>query len=122
MWDPSVSWSDVKVSARDGVVTLTGTVPHYIEKLAAEHAAQRVGGVKGVADELEVKGVFDKTDEEIAREAINALKWNYSVPDNVKVAVTKGWLTLEGEADWDMVSDVKLLDVSGTNNGVGSPF
>lgn len=124
MWDPSVSSSEVKVSAKDGVVTLRGTVPHFTEKLAAEHAAQRVGGVKGVADELEVKGMFEKTDEEIARVALNALKWNYSVPDNVKVSVSKGWLTLEGEAEWDYERNAaknavsELLDVRGVTNNI----
>ena len=124
MWDPSVSSSAVKVEAKDGIVTLTGTVPHYIEKVAAEHAAQRVGGVKGVADELEVKGLFEKTDEEIARVALNALKWNYSVPENVKVAVTKGWLTLEGEAEWDYERNSakdavsELLGIRGVTNNI----
>lgn len=124
LWDPSVSSSQVKVVAKDGVVTLTGTVPHYAEKQAAEHAAQRVGGVKGVADELEVKGFFDKTDEEIARVALNALKWNYSVPDDVKVSVSKGWLTLEGEAEWDYERNAAknavcdLLDVRGVTNNI----
>ena len=59
MWDPSVNSSKVKVTANDGIITLRGSVPHFIEKMSAEHAAQRVGGVKAVADELEVKGNFD---------------------------------------------------------------
>jgi osmotically-inducible protein OsmY len=100
-WDPSVNSTDVKVSTQDGIVTLRGTVPHFIEKLAAEQAAARVGGVKAVADELDVKTIFDKSDEEIAQAALTALKWNYSVPDDVKVTVEKGWITLNGQADWD---------------------
>lgn len=122
MWDPSVTSSNVKVSAHDGIVTLRGTVPHFIEKVAAEQAAERVGGVKAVADELEVKGVFDKTDEEIARAALNALQWNYSVPNDIKVAVDKGWVTLNGEAEWDFQRNAaknsvsELLGVCGVTN------
>lgn len=101
LWDPSVTSDDVEVSAKDGIVTLRGTVPHFIEKMAAEHASERVGGVKAVADELEVKSLFDKSDEEIASAALSALKWNYSVPENVKISVEKGWVTIDGEADWD---------------------
>lgn len=124
MWDPSVTSSNVKIFADDGVVTLRGTVPHYIEKMAAVHAAQRIGGVKAVADELEVKGEYDKSDEEIARAALNALKWNYAAPPNVKISVEKGWVTLEGESEWnfqrnsatDAVSE--LLGVSGVTNNI----
>lgn len=124
MWDPSVSSSEIKVSAKDGIVTLTGTVPHYFEKRSAEHAAQRVGGVRAVADELEIKGLLEKSDEEIAKAALNALKWNYSVPDNVKVAVSKGWVTLEGQAEWDYERDAaknavsELLGVRGVTNNI----
>ena len=124
MWDPSVTSSDVKVSAKDGIVTLRGTVPHYIEKMAAEHAAERVGGVKAVADELEVKTFFDKSDEEIATAAVSALKWNYSVPDNVQVAVEKGWITLTGEAEWDYQRNAakdsvsQLMGVCGVTNSM----
>ena len=124
MWDPRLDSSKIKVSAKDGVVTLSGTVPHYMEKRSAEHAAQRVGGVKAVADELEVKGIFDKSDEEIAQAAVSAMKWNYSVPGDVKIAVDKGWVNLTGEVDWDFqrkaakdtVSD--LLGVCGVSNNI----
>ena len=124
MWDPKVTSSQVKVSADDGIVTLSGTVPHYIEKLAAEQAAQRVGGVKAVADELEVKGLFDKTDEDIARAASNALKWNYLVPDGIKIAVEKGWITLSGKTEWDYQRNAaknsvsELLGVRGITNSI----
>ena len=124
MWDPSVTSSQIQVTANDGIVTLRGSVPHYIEKLSAEHAAQRVGGVKAVADELEVKGLFDKSDEEIARAALNALKWNYSVPNDIRISVNKGWITLDGEAEWDYQRNSardavsKLLGVSGVTNSI----
>lgn len=124
MWDPSLNSSEVKVSAADGIVTLSGSVPHYIEKITAEHAAQRVGGVKAVADELKVVGVFDKSDEDIARAALNAFKWNYSVPEGIKVSVSNGWLTIDGEVEWDYQrhaaknSVSELLGVSGVTNNI----
>ncbi len=101
-WDPSVADSQITVTASDGIVTLRGSVPHYFEKRTAEEAAQRVGGVRAVADEIEVH-IFDtnkKTDEEIAEAALNALKWNYQVPNDIKVSVDRGWITLRGETDW----------------------
>lgn len=100
-WDPSLTSTDISVTSSDGIVTLRGSVPHYIEKLMAEHAAQRVGGVRAVADELEVKGIYERPDVEIARNAMSALEWNYSVPKTVKVAVDKGWINLSGTVEWD---------------------
>jgi osmotically-inducible protein OsmY len=124
MWDPSVDSSHVKVSAHDGIVTLRGTVPHFTEKGSAEKAAERVRGVKAVADELEVKGTFDKSDQEIARAALNALQWSYSVPSDIKVSVDKGWMTLRGEVDWDYQRKAAkdavsgLLGVNGVTNSI----
>lgn len=124
LWDPSVNSSEVKVSANDGIVTLRGTVPHYTEKLSAEKAAERVGGVRAVADELEVKGYFDKSDEEIAKAALNAFKWNYTVPENLQVAVEKGWVTLIGETEWDFERNAaescvrELMGVCGLTNNI----
>lgn len=123
-WDPSVTSDHIKVSSNDGIVTLRGSVPHFSEKVAAEQAAERVGGVKAVADELIVKGVFDKSDEEIARAALNAMKWNYSVPDDIKISVDKGWITLVGEVEWDYQRNAakyavtELLGVNGVTNDI----
>lgn len=103
LWDPRVKADHINVAAQNGIVTLSGSVPHYFEKSSAEEAAQRVGGVRAVADEIEVKllGSFERTDQEIAEAALNALKWNYSTPEGVKVTVEKGWITLTGQADWE---------------------
>lgn len=124
LWDPSITSAGIVVSAQAGIVTLRGTVPHFVEKLAAAHAAERVGGVKAVVDELEVKAAFSTSDDEIAAAALSALKWNYSVPDNVKVSVEKGWVTLEGQADWDFERNAakdsvsQLLGVCGVTNNL----
>lgn len=102
-WDPSVSSSEISVTAKDGIITLRGSVPHYYEKTLAEDAAQRVGGVKAVADELEVNlmSLNNQSDEKIAESALVALESSYSAPKDIKVTVEKGWITLKGESDWD---------------------
>lgn len=102
-WDPSVTSSQVSVTADDGIVTLRGSVPHYYEKSLVEEAAQRVGGVRAVADEIEVNlmGSYNRSDLQITEAALSALEWSYSVPKNIKVSVEKGWITLKGETEWD---------------------
>lgn len=102
-WEPSVEAAEIGVTARDGVVTLTGGVPTYSEKVVAERVAKRVYGVKGVANDIEVRprGTGERTDTDIAQAVISALQWKTTVPDDrIKVAVSKGWVTLEGEVDW----------------------
>lgn len=102
-WEPSVSEGHIGVIVRDGIVTLTGHVPAYAEKYAAERAAKRVYGVKAVADELEVNlpGSSKRTDEEVAAACVSALRAHYAVPDDrIKVVVRSGWVTLEGEVEW----------------------
>jgi osmotically-inducible protein OsmY len=100
-WEPSVDATAVGVSVKEGVVTLTGNVSTYPEKWAAEEAAKRVHGVRAVVNEIKVKLPAERTDEDIARDAVAALRSNISVPDDrVKVIVSQGWVTLEGEVDW----------------------
>jgi osmotically-inducible protein OsmY len=102
-WEPSVNAAHIGVSVNNGVVTLSGHVPSYAEKYAAEKAAKRVHGVKALANELDVKlpGSSVRTDADIAASAVAALKSNLSVPaDKIKVTVSKGWLKLEGEVEW----------------------
>ena len=125
-WDPSVTSADINVTAKDGIITLRGTVPHFYEKTTAEDAAQRVGGVRAVADEMEVKLInrYQRDDGDIAEAAINALKWNYQVPQGIKVTVEKGWLTLKGKAEWDFERQAakdsvsSLLGVIGVDNEI----
>lgn len=102
-FEPSVEASQIGVMAKDGVVTLTGDVPRYADKMAAERVAKRVYGVKGVANDIEIRlpGTATRSDTEIATAALNVLKWDTSVPDGqVQVTVRDGHVTLDGTVDW----------------------
>jgi osmotically-inducible protein OsmY len=102
-WEPMVNEAGIGVIVEDGVVTLTGNVPKWPERDAAERAARRVFGVKAIANDLEVRLPFDseRTDADLAREVANAVDLNTYVPrDRVKVSVHQGWVTLSGEVEW----------------------
>ena len=104
LWDPLISETKVGVTVNEGVVTLTGHLDTYAEKVAAKRAAERVSGVKAIAIEIDVIPVeaHQRSDTEIALAVEHALSWNTSVPqDRVKVAVEKGWVTLTGDLDWN---------------------
>jgi len=124
-WEPSVDAAEIGVTVRDGVVTLTGAVKSYAEKMAAERVTKRVVGVKAIANDIEVRlrGTAERNDSDIARAAVDALKWKTLVPDDrIKVLVTKGWVTLEGDLDWQYQRDAAfeavhhLVGVKGVNN------
>jgi osmotically-inducible protein OsmY len=103
-WDARVQPNEIGVAVKDGIVTLSGWVDSYTKRWAAEEAALRVKGVKAVANDIEVRlpGSAERTDVDIAAAAIRALEWDAFVPaDKVKVTVSKGWVTLEGEVDWE---------------------
>jgi osmotically-inducible protein OsmY len=101
-WEPGVDERRIGVSVIDGVVTLTGQVSSYAERWKAERTVERVTGVRGIADELEVIPAGEHSDTDIARAAVDALKWDITVPsDRIKVKVDRGWVTLTGEANWD---------------------
>jgi osmotically-inducible protein OsmY len=103
-WDPKVEHSRIGVAAREGVVTLTGFVPNYAQKLAAEKAARRVFGVRGVAQEIEVRFADDPktSDAEIAGRILDIFKWDVTIPDQrLTVKVEHGWVTLSGQVDWN---------------------
>jgi len=102
-WEPSLRDDDIAVSVRDGVVTLAGFTDSYVDRWKAEQVASKVKGVKAIANDIEVKLPSSSTrpDPDIARAALDALRWNISVPhDRIKVKVEKGWVTLEGDVDW----------------------
>ena len=103
-WDPSVTQEHIGVAVQDGIVSLSGTIPSYMEKIAAEKAAQRVAGVKAVVEKIEVKLIdsYKRDDQDIAKAILSQFKWNVQVPDAlVKTSVEKGWVKLTGEVEWD---------------------
>lgn len=99
-WDPDVDASAIGVSAQDGVVTLTGFVDTYGEKLGAERIAKRVRGVRAVANDITVRVMVDRTDADIAADAVAALKLQTTVADKVQVAVHRGHVGLTGTVEW----------------------
>jgi len=102
-WEPSIDASQIGVAAKEAVVTLTGSVASYAEKMTAEQVTKRVYAVKAVANDIEVKipGSSQRTDADIAAAALSALKWDTTIPeDRIKVTVRNGWITLEGKVDW----------------------
>lgn len=101
-WDPEVEPTEVGVQVEDGIVTLTGTIDSYLTKLAAEHAAQRVDGVRAVANDLIVKWGGARTDTDVAKAAAEALEANIAVPrERIEITVKEGKVTLTGAVDWE---------------------
>ena len=127
-WDPAVTSADIGVIVNHGVVTLTGHLRSYAEKLAAERAALRVSGVKALAVETSVKlaAGFERTDADLAQAVGHALEWNVQVPRGaIQPMLEGGWVTLTGEVDWDYQRRAaeatvrNLLGVTGITNLVG---
>ncbi|SCL13274.1 BON domain-containing protein [Micromonospora inyonensis] len=103
LWEPRIPSTGVGVTVQEGVVTLTGQVGSYAERWAAERSAQRVRGVRAVADELEVRlGVdAERTDAEVALAVVRALEWDSFVPaERLDVTVADGWVMLRGQVEF----------------------
>lgn len=103
-FEPSIDANDIGVAVEDGIVTLSGHVSSYTEKTTVQRVVERIKGVKGIADEIEVRypGYASTSDDEIAKRAVAMLKWSTVVPaDKVHVRVEKGWVTLTGSLDWN---------------------
>ena len=103
-WDPTVKSTAIGVAVKDGVVTLTGHLETFADKHAAARAVRRVAGMKAIALELDVKLSPDhkRSDTDIAVGAEEALKWNTLVPpEEIRLTVDHGWVTLQGEVEWD---------------------
>ncbi len=110
-WEPSMHAAEIGVIVKDGVVTLTGTIDSYGKKIEAEKAAKNVAGVRAVVEQIEVKfpSSWSKTDNDIAAEVLNALKSNWSIPaDKVKVKIEDGWVTLDGQLNWNYEREAAL--------------
>lgn len=100
-WIPFVDAADIGVAVENGVVTLTGHVPSYSQKRAVEKAVKMIKGVRGVAQEIEVRYFADGIhDDEVAKRVLNTLNWSVSAPQGIKVVVAKGMVTLTGKVDW----------------------
>lgn len=102
-FEPSIDAADIGVAVENGVATLTGHVPTYAQKATIEEVVRRVAGVKGIAQEIEVRpfGANQTADDEIAKRALYMINWNTAVPKNaVQVKVQKGWVTLTGNVEW----------------------
>ncbi|MEA2502696.1 MAG: hypothetical protein QOD01_2807 [Actinomycetota bacterium] len=101
-YDPSIDARKIGVAVEDGIVTITGEVSTFAEKWNAERAVERVEGVRGIVNRMEVKIVGDYSDTDIAREAADALRWNLMVPPGKVIPkVENGYITLTGEVNYD---------------------
>ncbi len=114
VWEPAVDAAHIGVAAKDGIVTLTGHVTNYAEKLAAERAAKRVKGVRAIVEELEVKlsSAESRSDEDIAASALSLLRWHVGLPaDQIQLKVENGHVTLSGEVSWQYQRNMAEEDV-----------
>ncbi|HMC79630.1 MAG TPA: BON domain-containing protein [Acidimicrobiia bacterium] len=101
-YDPSIDARKIGVAVEDGIVTLTGEVPSFAEKWNAERAVERVEGVRGIVNKIEVKPIGEFGDADIAREAADALRWNLMVPPGKVIPkVENGYITLTGEVNYE---------------------
>lgn len=119
-FEPSIDASDIGVLAENGVITLNGHVPLYAQKLAAERAAWRVRGVKAVVQDIDVRyNGMAPNDEQIAKRAADLLRWDGTIPDQVHVTVSHGWVTLSGEVDWQFQRRNAELDLRSMTGVLG---
>lgn len=125
-WEPQLHAAEIGVTAKDGVVTLMGTVDAYYKKIEAENAAKNVDGVKAVVEEIEIKYSSNtKSDEDIANDVLKALTDNWNVPqEKIQIKVEKGWVTLEGQVIWNYQKEAAnksvghLTGVKGVTNRI----
>jgi osmotically-inducible protein OsmY len=110
-WDTRVDETDVGVQVEDGIVTITGQLPSYVARMAAQEAAFRVDGVTDVANDIQVvlPGSWIRTDTDLAQMIRRTLEWDIVVPsERIHCAVTDGWVTLDGEVDdWSQRVEVE---------------
>lgn len=114
-WNPAVDATDVAVAVKDGVVTLTGFVKSYSQKWEAEEAAKSIAGVAAVANDIEVRlpNADKRPDPEIARDAVAAIRAQLpSIADHIRVIVQNGWVTLEGDVEWQYQRNLAEMAVT----------
>lgn len=126
-WEPLLKAAEIGVTAKEGIVSLTGVVDSYAKKMEVEKAAKKVMGVKAIVENIKVKfpNIGSKTDAEIATEVLSALKANWSIPkDKISVKVEEGWVTLEGDLPWNFEKEAAkkavnyLTGVKGITNNI----
>jgi osmotically-inducible protein OsmY len=121
-FDPSIDAADIGVAVEAGVVTLSGHVPTFSQKSAAENAVWRVKGVKAIAENIEVRFHNDKkdADDQIAMRAVSVLNWDTAVPrDAIRVKVQDGWVSLDGEVKWQFQRQAAEADVRKLSGVIG---
>jgi osmotically-inducible protein OsmY len=101
-FDPSIDSEHVGVAVGDGIVTLTGYVSSYTEKLTIERTTRSIRGVRGIAEKIEIRYPADRktNDDKIAQRALQIIDWSAGIPEAVKVKVERGWVSLTGTVDW----------------------
>jgi len=120
-WEPFLKASEIGVSVKNGIVTLSGIVDSYTKKLAAENAAKKISGVKAIAEDIQigVSPAYKKTDTEIAEAVLNALRWHAAVQEEkIKIKVENGNVKLEGEVEWEYQRNnakVAIQNLTGVN-------
>lgn len=126
-WEPQLHAAEIGVIAKNGIITLTGTVDNYYKKMEAENATKKVNGVKAIVEKIEIKPVNSKSinDNNIAEKILNVFKSDFSIPDEkIKLKVEKGWVTLEGNVNWNYQKEaaknavVDLIGVRGVTNNI----
>ena len=126
-WEPLLHAAQIGVIAKNGIVTLTGTVDSYAKKMEAETATKKVAGVKAIVEKIEIDyGHFGKiTDDKIAEDILKEFNSNLTVPSNsIKVTVENGWVTLEGNVNWNYQREAtknsvtNLMGVRGISNNI----
>lgn len=126
-WEPSLDATHIGVAVNDGVVTLTGQVRSFPDRWMAERVVKQISGVKGLANDIEVRlaGDFRRNDSDLAAAAVKALEWDVQVPhQQIKLRVSDGWITLEGQVEWQFQREAAersmrhLLGVRGVNNEI----
>lgn len=122
IYEPGVHEAEIGVSVKDGIVSLSGEINRYSEKLKAEKAVKKVGGVKAIVNQIKVNigTSYRRTDQDIADAALNALKWNSWIPeDKIRVKVETGFLTLEGIVNWEYIRNAAEKAVQNLNGVTG---
>ncbi len=126
-WEPLLNKEEIGVSVDDGIVTLTGFTDSYAKKVKAEETTKNILGVKAIVEKMEVKFGMNNaiSDTQIAHEVVNAFQWNWEIPnDAIKVKVENGWVTLEGNLEWNYQRETankiagSLLGVHGLTNKI----